>query len=68
MTDIDPGELVRRYVAVWCEPDAGLRRQAAHDLFACPGPWPALSFRLWEMRSSLTTSPAGWLACLACWP
>ena len=32
-----------------------------------PWSWPALSWRLWEMRSSLTTSPAGWLACLACW-
>jgi len=29
------------------------------------GPWAALPCRVWEMRSSLTTSPAGWLACVA---
>src|SRR5215831_1004028 len=37
MTDIDPQELVRRYVAVWNEPDAGLRRKAIHDLWTEDG-------------------------------
>jgi len=37
MTDVDPGDLVRRYVAVWQEPDAGLRRQAIADLWAEDG-------------------------------
>jgi len=33
MTDINPRELVGRYVAVWNEPDAELRRKAIHDLW-----------------------------------
>jgi hypothetical protein len=37
MTAIDPRELVRRYVAVWHEPDAELRRKAVHDLWAEDG-------------------------------
>jgi hypothetical protein len=37
MTTIDPRELVRRYVAVWNEPDAELRRKAIHDLWAEDG-------------------------------
>jgi hypothetical protein len=37
MTDIDPQELVRRYVAVWNEPDAELRRKAIHHLWAEDG-------------------------------
>jgi hypothetical protein len=37
MTDIDPGELVRRYVAVWHEPDAERRRKAIHNLWAEDG-------------------------------
>ena len=32
MTAIDTGDLVRRYVAVWHEPDADLRRKAVHEL------------------------------------
>ena len=37
MTAIDPGDLVCRYVAVWHEPDAELRRKAVHDLWAEDG-------------------------------
>ena len=37
MTAIDPRDLVRRYVAVWHEPDAKLRRKAVHDLWAEDG-------------------------------
>jgi hypothetical protein len=37
MTDVDPRELVRRYVAVWHEPDAELRRKAIQDLWAEDG-------------------------------
>lgn len=37
MTNIDPQELVNRYVAVWHEPDAELRRKAIHDLWAEDG-------------------------------
>ena len=37
MTAIDPGDLVRRYVAVWQEPDAELRRKAVHELWAEDG-------------------------------
>jgi len=37
MTDKDARELVRRYVAVWIEPDAELRRKAIHDLWAEDG-------------------------------
>ena len=37
MTTIDALELVRRYVAVWNEPDAELRRKAIHDLWAEDG-------------------------------
>ena len=37
MTTIDPRELVDRYVAVWNEPDAGLRRQAIHELWTEDG-------------------------------
>jgi hypothetical protein len=37
MTAIDPGDLVRRYVAVWHEPDAEMRRKAVHDLWAEDG-------------------------------
>lgn len=37
MTDLDPRELVRRYVAVWLEPDAELRRKAIGDLWAEDG-------------------------------
>jgi hypothetical protein len=37
MTAIDPGDLVRRYVAVWHEPDAELRRKAVHELWAEDG-------------------------------
>src|SRR2546429_7854220 len=37
MTAIDPRDLVRRYVAVWHEPDAELRRKAVHDLWAEDG-------------------------------
>ncbi len=33
MTDINPRDLVGRYVAVWNEPDAELRRKAIHDLW-----------------------------------
>src|SRR5215471_7357898 len=33
MTDIDPHELVSRYVAVWNQADAELRRKAIHDLW-----------------------------------
>ncbi len=33
MIDINPRELVGRYVAVWNEPDAELRRKAIHDLW-----------------------------------
>jgi hypothetical protein len=34
MTAIDPRDLVRRYVALWHEPDAELRRKAVHVLRA----------------------------------
>ena len=37
MSDIDPREMVRRYVAAWNEPDAGLRRKAVHDLWTEDG-------------------------------
>lgn len=37
MANVDPGELVRRYVAVWHEPDAGRRRQAIRELWAADG-------------------------------
>jgi hypothetical protein len=37
MTDVDPRELVRRYVAVWQEPDAELRRKAIAGLWAEDG-------------------------------
>ena len=37
MTAIDPGDLVRRYVAVWQEPDAELRRKAVRELWAEDG-------------------------------
>ena len=37
MTAIDPRDLVRRYVAVWHEPDAELRRKAVRDLWAEDG-------------------------------
>jgi hypothetical protein len=37
MTTTDPRDLVRRYVAVWHEPDAELRRKAVHDLWAEDG-------------------------------
>jgi hypothetical protein len=37
MTDIDPRELVGRYVAVWNEPDPELRRKAIHELWAKDG-------------------------------
>jgi hypothetical protein len=37
MTAIVPGDLVRRYVAVWHEPDAELRRKAVRDLWAEDG-------------------------------
>ncbi len=37
MTAIDAGDLVRRYVAVWHEPDAELRRKAVHELWAEDG-------------------------------
>ncbi|WNV85955.1 hypothetical protein [Umezawaea sp. Da 62-37] len=33
MTDIDPKALTDRYVAVWNEPDAALRRAAVHGLW-----------------------------------
>ena len=37
MTDIGPQELADRYVAVWNEPDAKLRRKAIHELWAEDG-------------------------------
>jgi hypothetical protein len=37
VTDIDAQELVRRYVAVWTEPDAELRRKAIQGLWAEDG-------------------------------
>jgi hypothetical protein len=37
MTDIDPGKLTDRYVAVWNEPDAALRRKAIRELWAEDG-------------------------------
>ena len=37
MSDIDPRELARRYVAAWNEPDAGRRRKAIHDLWTEDG-------------------------------
>lgn len=37
MANIDPQELVSRYVAAWNEPDAGLRRSAIHSLWAEDG-------------------------------
>jgi hypothetical protein len=37
MTAIDPRDLARRYVAVWHEPDAELRRKAVHELWAEDG-------------------------------
>ena len=37
MTDSDARELARRYVAVWIEPDAELRRKAIHSLWAEDG-------------------------------
>jgi hypothetical protein len=37
MTDVDPRELVSRYVAVWNEPDPEQRRKAVHDLWTEDG-------------------------------
>jgi hypothetical protein len=37
MTTIDPQELAGRYVAVWNEPDAKLRREAIRGLWAEDG-------------------------------
>jgi len=37
MTNIDPRKLVDRYVAVWNEPDAELRRKAIHELWTEDG-------------------------------
>jgi hypothetical protein len=37
MIEIDPRELAGRYVAVWNEPDAGLRHKAIHDLWTKDG-------------------------------
>ena len=37
MTNIDPKELVSRYVAVWNEPDPELRRKAIHGLWTQDG-------------------------------
>jgi len=37
MINIDVQELVRRYVAVWTEPDAGRRRKAIEELWAEDG-------------------------------
>jgi hypothetical protein len=37
VTDIDPHELVSRYVAAWNQPDAELRCKAIHDLWAKDG-------------------------------
>ncbi len=37
MTNIDPRELVSRYVAVWNEPDLEQRRRAIHDLWTKDG-------------------------------
>jgi hypothetical protein len=37
MTNIDPQELVSRYVALWNEPDTELRRTAIHDLWTEDG-------------------------------
>src|ERR1700759_5768170 len=37
MSVIDPRDLVRRYVAVWHEPAAELRRKAVHNLWAEDG-------------------------------
>jgi hypothetical protein len=37
MSDFDPRELVRRYVAAWNEPDAGLRRKAIAGLWTEDG-------------------------------
>jgi hypothetical protein len=37
MITIDPRQLVGRYVAVWNEPDAELRRRAIHELWAEDG-------------------------------
>lgn len=37
MTNTDPRELVRRYVAVWNEPNAELRRTSIRDLWAEDG-------------------------------
>jgi hypothetical protein len=37
MTDTDPQELVGRYVAVWNQPDAEVRRKAIHELWAEDG-------------------------------
>jgi hypothetical protein len=37
VTDIDPQELAGRYLAVWNEPDAELRRKTIHGLWAEDG-------------------------------
>jgi hypothetical protein len=37
MTNIDPRKLAGRYVAVWTEPDAELRRKAIHELWTQDG-------------------------------
>jgi hypothetical protein len=36
-TDTDPGDLSRRYISMWNEPDAGLRRNAIQRLWAADG-------------------------------
>src|SRR3984957_3876662 len=36
---------------------------AGHRLYARPDPRSVLPWRVWEMKSSLTTSPKGWRAC-----
>ncbi len=37
MTDDDPRDLVRRYVAMWNEPDAEVRRRGVRELWAEDG-------------------------------
>ena len=62
MTNTDPRELVRRYVAVWNEPDAELRRTSIRGLWAEDGahilqpPQETQRARAWKSSCSTTTA------------
>ena len=54
MTNIDPRQLVSRYVAVWNEPDAELRRKAIHQ------PWTKDGAHIVKPPQEIRKPPLGW--------